>query len=400
MKKKLILSLTAVCLALVLRWYASISLPTDYDEAVYYTAARYYADAFRTQQWTLIPAITFNYEHPPLAKILYGAVLAHFPSDGPLTEDVWTYFHNLQPLAETDDPFRILVLRQVSVGFGTLQVLILSFFSPIAALLLAIDSMDIKYSSVIYLEALPAALAMASILLFNLAAGWLGTREKISLRNHGKEILCVILSAVCLGLAAASKYSYAIAGVAVVVYALIWIVRPRPGDVLRYIVLAGFGFLALGAFVAADPYLWPAPIGRILHSTMFSYNYSHSSAVQSAGYPFYQPLIWLSKSAPAQPPLAVPVTGNEFIFQLDFLIGLLALVGLPKMFRENKLLFTWLMTGIIFLLFWSTKWPQYSLIVIGPLCIAASEGIKTVWALVSNYLRSKWPGNRVADVKE
>jgi hypothetical protein len=396
MNKKLALTLTAVILALVLRWYASINLPTDYDESVYFTAARYYADAIRTREWNRIPEITFNYEHPGFAKLLYGAVLANFPSDGPVTDDVWVYFGNLMPLEKTSTPFRILVLRQLSVGFGTLQVLALSLFSPGAALLLAIDSMDIKYTSVIYLEALPAFLAMVSILLFHRAAGWLSTKEKISLPGHFPEMLWIALSGISLGMAVASKYPYAVAGVAILLFSFVWIVLPRPTDWTRYLVLGGFAVVVIGAFVAADPYVWPAPLQRFYHSIHFSFGYSQSEPVKQAEYPFYQPLVWLSKSVPDQPRSAVPITGNEFIFRLDTLIAVLALLGLPKLFRENKLLFLWLATGIFFLLLWSTKWPQYSLIVLGPLCIAASEGVKTAANLIRKILPSVWPWRKAA----
>ncbi|TRZ53032.1 hypothetical protein D4S03_02520, partial [bacterium] len=269
MKKKIFLALTAAIMALLLRWYAAISLPTDYDEPVYYTAARYYADAIRTNQLTRIPQVTYNYEHPALAKLAYGAVLSWLPSDGPLTDDVWAFFIFQTPLIETQDPFRIFLLRQVSVGFGVLAVVILGLFSPIAAFLLAIDSIAIKYTSVIYLEALPAFFCTASVLLFGLALGLLRTSDKLSLRGHTKEVVYLLLSAVCLGVATAAKYQYGVAGLAIVIFCLIWVIRPRPAELSRYSLLIGFGLIALLAFVLADPYLWPAPGERLFHSLQY-----------------------------------------------------------------------------------------------------------------------------------
>jgi hypothetical protein len=81
MKKKLVLSMAAVFLALVIRRYASIGLPIGYDKYAYFTAARYYADAIRRHQWERVPEVSFSCEHPALAKVIFGAVLAKFPFD-------------------------------------------------------------------------------------------------------------------------------------------------------------------------------------------------------------------------------------------------------------------------------------------------------------------------------
>jgi hypothetical protein len=189
-------------------------------------------------------------------------------------------------------------------------------------------------------------------------------------------------------MAAASKYIYAVAGTAFLVYAVFWVIRPRPAEKSRYLILAGFGLFALGTFVITNPYLWPSPVGRLLHSISFNFDYSQGTAVEGAAYPFYQGLVWLSKSAPDQSRLAILANGDEFIFRLDTLIGILALIGLPRMWKEKKLFFVWLMTGLCFLLLWPTKWPQYTLIVTAPLCIAAWEGICTMAGLLSAIVRT------------
>jgi len=81
MKKKLVLSMAEVFLTLVLRWYASIGLLTDYDKCIYFTAARYCADAIRRHQLERVPDVSFSYEHPALTKKIFGAIIAKFPSD-------------------------------------------------------------------------------------------------------------------------------------------------------------------------------------------------------------------------------------------------------------------------------------------------------------------------------
>ncbi len=392
MKKKVAFALAAAILALLLRWFASITLPTDYDEPVYYTAARFYADAIRKGQPGRIPEISYNYEHPALVKLAYGTVLSWLPSDGPLTEDVWAHFIFQTPLAETRDPFRIFLLRQVSVGFGTLAALIVGLVSPLAGLFLAIDSLTIKFTSVIYLEALPLSLSAMSIFLFGGAVGWLRTRENVSFRGRGKQMTLLFLSALCLGAAAAAKYQYGVAGLACLIFYGFWVLRLRPTQASRYVLLLGFGLAALLAFFAADPYLWPAPLGRLAHSLQYSLEYSHGETVREAGYPFYQPLLWLSSSVPAflhrtvQP---MPSRGPEFIFRLDPLIFGLGLIGLPRLFKTRPLVFTWLITSLAFLLAWNTKWPQYALLAVVPLCLSASEGFSALGQLFLKLVPKK-----------
>ena len=205
MKKKALFVLGVSILAFLLRWYASNSLPIDYDEPVYYTAARFYADAIRTGHRDRIPQVDYNYEHPALAKLVYGTVLSLLPPDGPVTDNEWAYFTSRTPLTETRDPFRISLLRQVSVAFGTLAVFILSLFFPLAGIFLAIDSIAIKYTSVIYLEAMPAFFTVVSMFLFSSGIAWLRSSDRSSLRSHYKQIVYLLLSALFLGMAAAEN---------------------------------------------------------------------------------------------------------------------------------------------------------------------------------------------------
>lgn len=389
MKKKISMAAVAIILAFCLRLYAALNLPTDYDEPVYYTAARYYADAIRTGRLDQIPEIPFNYEHPLLAKIVYGAVLSILPSDGPLSDDVWEYFVPEEPLIQTRDPFRIFLLRLVSVFFGTLTVAVLALISPLAAIILAVHSLAIKYTSVIYLEALPACLTMASIGLFSASSGWIRKREKLSFGGQWKEISWLLVSALCLGAATACKYQYGIAGLAIFVFYLLWIIPCGPKDFARYALLAGFGMVALGSFIAADPYLHPAPLAKFITSTGFSLDYQGGGEVRNAGYSFYQPLTWLAQPVTAfvnHPNQPMPSNGSEFLFRLDSLFFVLGMIGLPRLYKNYPLFFTWLITGILFLLVWTTKWPQYSMLVVGPLCLSASEGAKSMVILLKLLL--------------
>lgn len=385
MKKRLLLIAAIFLTALVLRAYAAATLPIDYDEPVYYTAARFYANLMQNDRLNEIPRIAFNYEHPVLAKLLYGAALSFFPSDGPYWGNVWQFFSNNTPLTDAVHPEKVFALRLVSVCFGALGTVLLALISPLAGLILAIDSIAIKYDSVIYLEALPVGLCLLAAFLFTKAHPWLKSKEKLSLRHHTREALCLAGSALCLGLAVAAKYQYGIVAIAVGVVYLVTVIPARRSDRTRWALLIGIVTIAAAAFFAADPYLYPDPLGRLAHSLGFSLEYQNGDAVEAAGYPFYQPLIWLSRPVTAfatpiqnQP---MPERGPEFVFRLDTFIFLLAILGLPRLYRQHPLFFAWLAIGLAFLLIWNTKWPQYAVLVVAPLCLSASAGLEMLIAV-------------------
>src|SRR3990172_8303739 len=383
MIKKIAIVLAIGILALFLRWYAAVSLPTDYDEPLYYKAAQAYADAIRCHQPGQILGYSYNLEHPVLAKLVYGFVLAYLPPDN-MPHGEQLPFKSLRSLEQTRDPVHIVALRKISVGFGTFQVIVLALFSPLAALLLAVHSMAIKYTSVIYLEALPAWMSTTAVFLLYKTLAIFRRREALSLRSSRWEVFSLVISATSLGIALAAKYMYAIVGVAIAAYWLILIIRARSGRWGLLGLLLGWGMLVLVVFLLADPYLWPDPAGRLVHSISYNFEYSQSEDVLNASYPFYQPIIWLAKSAPDHPSQAIPAEGKEFLFQLDTFIALLAVIGLPRLGKKHPLMLTWLVIGLVFLLIWKTKWPQYILIIAAPLCIAAAEGIKvlviTIWS--------------------
>jgi len=388
MKKNIIFAFVIIFLAFSLRLYAASRLPTDYDEPIYYTAARFYAKAIQTDQLASITTIDYNYEHPVFAKLIYGVMLSKLPDDGKIEGEIFAF---KEPFFKTWDPFRLFSVRMVSVIFGTMAVALLFIISPVAAIALAVDSFAIKYTSVIYLEALPIFLSLLSVYLFSEATNWMKTKEKLSLRKRWKELLLLFFSAVCLGAATACKYQYGVVGCAILVYYFFWVVRNQTKDFARYGIFIGFVLISLACFVAADPYLYSDPIARLTKSMAFSLDYQNGGDVRNAQYPFYQPFVWLSHSVQAfvkTPNQPIPSTGREFYFRLDTLIFILAIIGLPKLFKERPLYFSWLMVGLLFLLIWTTKWPQYTMLVIVPLCLSTSQGIFTIYNLVKNlYLR-------------
>ncbi|MGD8904051.1 MAG: hypothetical protein PVI67_10840, partial [Anaerolineae bacterium] len=64
-----------VLLAVLLRAWAVMRLPIDFDEPTYLEAAFGYADAIRSGDWNAVIDYAGNREHPALVKVLYGLVV-------------------------------------------------------------------------------------------------------------------------------------------------------------------------------------------------------------------------------------------------------------------------------------------------------------------------------------
>jgi hypothetical protein len=367
-----------VLLAAGLRLWAVARLPVDFDEPVYTEGGLVYAAALRAGDLRLLQRDPAP-EHPGLVKLLYGGVFLLSPSLGgngrpdPLPS----------PLPEGEGA------RALSAAFGVLHVLLLALVSPAAGALLAVHSYTVKYTAQVYLEAAPMLMASVCVLAYMRAR-----RSSRQEREGGKErreesetlrldlpwrpwrepLLFGAISAVALGLAAAGKYIYAVAGLAVAVDAL-WLVaqQRRPRGLL---VLFGWGGLALLVFLAANPYLWPDPFGRLFDSLAFHAAYSQGAHVQQSGYPWYQPLVWLVAPLPAGWHPGVIVT------PLDPLTAALGVVGLRPAWRayggRGRVIVLWWAIGLAFTLVWSTKWPQYSLIMTAPMCLCAGEAVKSL----------------------
>jgi hypothetical protein len=190
----------------------------------------------------------------------------------------------------------------------------------------------------------------------------------------------LILSGILLGVTAASKYLYCIVGIVIIIHFMIAILRKQISP--KFLIwIAGWGILSMAAFFAFDPYLWPHPIERFLASVTFHGDYTISEDVTKYDYDWWQPIRWLSlpfKSLDPKPTTAFPI-------QIDLVIFILAIVGLPRMARRRQLFFIWLVVGLATLLLWGTKWPQYTLIIMAPFCMAAGQGVMTLYELGKSY---------------
>ncbi len=364
-------------LALGLRVYAANRLDVDADEPVYLSAALDYANFLRNGQYKMLAWGENTYEHPALYKIFYGVVL--------LTQRPIDKFHisdlpRRAPIATTEARDWNMAGRYLSVSLGTLTVLILALVNPFAGLFLGINSLSVKYTSEVYLEALPLLTSLLCALSY---LQWY-TRIRTNPIDMRKQIVWLALSSICLGMTAASKYVYSIVGVAIVVHFMVALFQKQfPRQMSVY--LLAWAFASIAMFFLFDPYLWPHPFSRLVESLLFHIKFQDANIVKVYHYPSYQPLLWLSTFST----LNELRPASAFIFKIDQVIFIFAMLGLPRLFQKNRLFFYWLTVGLLFLLVWTTKWQQYTLIILVPFCLSASEGMLTLLDFLHKY-SSHW----------
>lgn len=375
MAKKFILSTLIIIITLLslgLRIYAATRLNVDYDEPVYLGAALDYTNALRAGQYKLLAWYETTYEHPALYKILYGVVLL---TQKPLEKFYISDLPRLAPIATTEAKRWNMPARYLSVVIGTLAVFVLACFNPIAGLFLGVSSLAVKYTSEVYLEALPLLTSLLAALAY---LRWFKQVNNPS-SNMGHPMIWLFLSAVSLGATAAGKYVYCVVGIAIVIHFVAAVLQkkvPRQAS----LAIIGWAVLSLVMFFIFNPYLWPHPWERLLKSITFNLDFPNSNIVKFYNYPFWQPVLWLYSFS------GVYDLGpkSAFLFNIDIPVFVLALAGLPRLFQKERLFFFWLVTGLVFLLVWTTKWPQYALIILVPFVLSAALGILTLWDLAKN----------------
>lgn len=356
--KKILLILTVLGVfgfALWLRLSAAQKLPIDYDEDDYLGAGQVYARAIKAGDWNEVVNYDYNYEHPPLTKIVYGLVIMSLPEAPQLREGKSTE----PPVKNLPRP-HFQYARYSSAVFGSLEALVLAVINPLAGLLLAVNTWQIKYTSQIMLEPLPALASLLVVLFY--------------MRSRQRFNFWMVLSAISLGITSASKYPYALVGLAVLIHWL-WTKRPenwRDRRSLRRWLLPvlGWGLIAMAIFWALDPRLWTDPVNRLRETLSFHGDYSQSKSVKDANYPPWQPLVWLAQSVPWHPGV-FPIAIDSFIFVFAFL-------GLPRLWKKQPVMILWLGLVMGFLLIWPTKWPQYILMLLAPFSLSAAEGFQEV----------------------
>ena len=341
-------------LALSLRTWAAALLPQDFDEPIYIQAAFDYADAIKRGDLSALIDYPGVREHPALVKLMYaGAVVA---------------------LGKTATYSRVFFAsRAISAAFGVVAVILLGLFDPLAGGLLGVHTLAVKYTSQAYLEAVPHALTIACILAF--------VRT-----DKGKRDVWFWLSALALGAAAAGKFTYIPVILAVLAYVAFFDKRIP----LRWLAL--YAAVAAATFLTLNVTLWHDPINRLAGALTFHVSYSQGAHVAEVSYPWYQPIIWIFSSAPAK-----WHPGVFFYGGFDGLISIFALAGLKREWLERRWLAIWFLFGVLFLLIWPTKWPQYAVTLSPALCLMAAESARRAYRWAGeqesywNYMREVFP---------
>lgn len=313
-------------LGLLVHLWAGWQLPVDYDEPVYLNAGSDYGRLIRAGDFQGFLSYDENSEHPALVKLLYGIPVL-LQGERTSSESIF-YFGRL-----------------LNVLFGTLTILLAALINPLAGVFLALDTLFIKYTSQAYLEALPQLAALISVVTLLKA-------------RRGRDAWFWI-SAFSLGILAAGKFAY-LPVVVVLLYVAIWEKK------FHWFDISFFFLVSIVFFLALNPALWNNPLGLLRDSISYHFTYAQSAHVQQSGFPWYQPFVWLSNTIPWHP--------QVFIFLgLDGFIFLLGIPGLYWEWKQRRWVFLWFVIGMLALCLWPTKWPQYTLLVIPPLCISAAD---------------------------
>ena len=360
-------------------------LPIDFDEDDYLGAAQHYAAALRDRDLQAIIDYEFNFEHPPLTKLVNGLVISGLQPAPKIEEKP----PSAPPATSLPEP-HFEYVRKTSAIFGTLEVLALALLNPLSGLLLAMHTWQIKYSSQIMLEPLPALTSLLVVLFYH----WARKGGLFEPSTSKTAYPWMVLSAIALGITAASKYTYAIVGIVILIDLALdhRSTQAAPSNSggqdesssrfdWRYIlVIICWGLLAVLIFWAFNPRLWADPLGRLSQSIFYHGDYAQSEQVVRAGFPTWQQLVWLAGPVPWHP--------GVFLVTLDLYILIFAIVGFKHFWQRYRVFALWLMVAGLFLLVWPTKWPQYLLTIIAPLCLSSAEGLRaTVWEPLRRQVR-------------
>lgn len=338
--------LLVLLISLATHWLAVTYLPQDFDEPIYTDVAVDYARAIEQGDFNSVIDHPNGREHPALVKLAYAIAIRFNGSADNYTEALQTG-------------------RFVSAVFGVLGTILVAVLDPFAGGLVAIHALYVKYTSQAYLEAIPLAFMILSVDTF-LKTG----REK----PNG----WFWLSAFALGATTAGKFTYTPVLVIVLAY-LAFIEKKIP---FRWMLI--FALFAIASFFLLNVTLWHDPFNRIVEALTYHANYQRGEHVTEVGFPWYQPFIWLFVSTPGD------WHGGIFLYDIDPFIAFFAFAGIPREWRERRWLVVWLAAGILFLLAWGTKWPQYVLTIVPALCLMAAESARrfSKWVTSLSYYRS------------
>jgi len=249
-----IIVLGLAIVALIPRIVLATQLDQVTDEGIYIVAGKLYF-ALITHLRISSPQWDFNYEHPPVVKLLVGLFIYLNAHLGHLLNE-------------------LLAARIPSIVSGTLLVITIYWLGRapfgrivalLAALCLAISPWLVYFSALAYLDMTMTMLITIAYLLL-----WPAIRQP----------RLYVLSAMLVGLAAACKYTAVLVIPAMVLFVAYYflLIRPRlpaeqrpPFPWRRW---AGAIIISPITFFIADPAIWPNPVGLLKHSFRFEWHHS------------------------------------------------------------------------------------------------------------------------------
>ena len=340
--KKVLLLIAILFLGFYPRLKAMQSEKVDFDEMTYVAASLDYQKMMMEGN---ISAIT-HYDNYQLVNNTYSwhwtPHLYESPSFGKIVYS--TAFIIAQPKNELQ---ALSVSRFTSYLYSNMIIILLFIVHPLAALFFAVDEWAIWYGSIAYLEAIWMSFALLSLIFF--------------IKSYKKQNPYLYLSAVALGLSFASKYLAAITMMTIGIFLLLRFAK-KP----KYLLL--YGIIFISTFYAADVQIWNNPIQDTYVSFLFFEEYPQTEQVQKSGLSWHSLWDYLNKDKP----------GNASMFlSLHRWIFYLSILGLPLLFKKNKIFFTWYMLNFLFLFFYPVKWEQYVFIILPAMVISA--GYLVAW---------------------
>ena len=250
----LLLALAVATVALIPRILLALQLDVVTDEVVYILGGKIYLPLLAhlptySKHWQ------YNYEHPPLVKLLIGSSIALNTVLG-------------HPLRE------LFAARIPSILFGTLLVVMIFVLGRapfgrvvalLAALCLAVSPWLVYFSALAYLDMTMTALISIAFLLV-----WHAIRRP----------WLYVLIALLVGMATASKYTAVLAIPGMALFTLYyflgiwWRIPKAERPPIPWLWWLGAILLAPLIFLACDPAIWPNPIALLNHSFHFELEHS------------------------------------------------------------------------------------------------------------------------------
>ena len=267
-----LLSLSIYLWSIYYKLSISEKLGVDFDEPVYLKAGSDIGVCIYRGNLTCLLNYKYNYEHPMLAKIIYGLFIS-----------------NVEDFKD-----KLVIGRLVNIVFSSTTIFLLGVISPLAAILHAGDALYVKYTTEVYLDGFTTLFTLASYVLYD------------KLRDKG--VKAFVLSGIFGGFAIGTKYTAIPALTGLFLYILLKSIF----DINRYHdktvlvvnlkkkVLLGLLIwivIAFSTFIIVNPIFW-SDFGKpfektMLYSSITFHNQYSAEVSLKHRFPFYQQLVWL-----------------------------------------------------------------------------------------------------------